>query len=115
VEYMGDAPMEYVRVELKTVPLDLPAKDVRLPPVALDPSKAAMQSQFENGQVRILRVMCPAGEACPTSEHPDDPAVVVTMSGPKRGQLEWSPATVAQGPLEQVRIELKTKPAGGAN
>jgi hypothetical protein len=115
VEYMGDTPMEYVRIELKTEPLDLPAKDVRLPPVVLDATKAALHSQFENGQLRILRVMCPAGQDCPASEHPGDPAVVVTMSGAKRGQLEWSPVGVEHGPLEQVRVELKTKPVSGVN
>jgi hypothetical protein len=38
VEYLGDAPTEYVRIELRTEPLDRPVRDVRLPPVALDPS-----------------------------------------------------------------------------
>ncbi len=38
VEYLGDAPTEYVRTELRTEPLDRPVRDVRLPPVALDPS-----------------------------------------------------------------------------
>lgn len=109
VEYLGDAPTEYARIELRTEPLDRPVRDVRLPPVALDWSKSAMQVQFENGQVRILRVICTAGRQCPDSAHPDDPAVVVTMSGPKRGQVEWSPPR-AEGPVEQVRIELKSKP-----
>jgi len=68
-----------------------------------------MKLQFENGQVRILRVGCAAGQRCPDSEHPTDAAVTVTMSGPHRGEMQWSPAA-AEGPLEQVRIELKTKP-----
>jgi hypothetical protein len=29
----------------------------------------------------------------------------------KRGAIEWSPGA-AEGPVEQVRIELKTKPVG---
>jgi hypothetical protein len=109
VEYLGDAPTEYIRIELRTEPLDRPTRDVRLPPVALDLSKPEMQLQFENGQARILRVACAAGQRCPASEHPDDPAVVVAMSGPHRGEAAWSPAA-AEGPLEQVRIELKSKP-----
>jgi hypothetical protein len=87
---------------------------VRLPPVALDPAKSAAQVQFENGQVRIVRLVCAGGETCPASSHPEDPAVVVTMTGAHRGQVEWRPEA-AWGPVEQVRIELKTKPvAGGA-
>src|SRR3954452_17828962 len=46
VEYLGDAPTEYARIELRTEPLDRPLRDVRLPP----------GGEFENGQVRILRV-----------------------------------------------------------
>jgi hypothetical protein len=60
--------------------------------------------------LRILRVMCADAQPCPVSEHPDDPAIVVTMSGQSRGKAEWSPMTIGSGPLEQVRIELKTKP-----
>jgi hypothetical protein len=68
-----------------------------------------MTVAFENRQVRIIRVACAAARACPASAHPADPAVVVTMSGPRRGEILWSPKP-QQGRLEQVRIELKTKP-----
>jgi len=110
VEYTGTTRMQYMRIAFKTEALDAPQKDVRLPRLALDPAKSAMQCQFENGQLRILRVMCPAGESCPASDHPGDPAIVVAMSGADPGLAEWSPQGIAQGPLEQVRIELKTKP-----
>src|SRR5690348_427713 len=40
-EYLGDAPSEYVRLELKTEPVDLPRRDIRIAP---DDSKP-----FENG------------------------------------------------------------------
>ena len=113
VEYLGDQRSEYARIELLTEPLDRPARDVRLPPAALDPAKSVAQVQFENGQVRIVRVMCAAGETCPRSLHPEDPAIVVTMTGVHRGQVEWRPEA-AQGPVEQVRIELKTKPVAGS-
>jgi quercetin dioxygenase-like cupin family protein len=111
VEYLGDEPTEYARIELRTEPLDRPVRDVRLPPMPLDLSTSATKVQFENGQVRLVRVACAAGQRCPESEHPGDPAVTVTMSGPHRGEMQWSPAP-AEGPLEQVRIELKTKPVG---
>ena len=109
VEYLGDTPMEYARIELRTEPLDRPVRDVRLPPMALDLAQSTMKMQYENGQIRILRVACAAGRHCPEPEHPTDPAVVVTLSSPHRGEARWSPAP-ADGPLEQVRIELKTKP-----
>jgi len=114
VEYLGDSPTEYVTIELRTEPLDRPTGDVRLPPVSLDASRSAFVTQFENAQVRIIRVMCAAGQNCPASEHPRDPAIAVTMTGTQRGDVQWSPAP-AQGPLEQVRIELKTKPVSGGH
>ncbi len=107
VEYLGDAPSEYARIELRTEPIDRPVRDVRLPPEAADLSKSARSVRFENGQVRIVQVTCAAGQACPDSGH--EPAVVVTLSGPHRGEIEWSPER-GRGPLEQIRIELKSKP-----
>jgi quercetin dioxygenase-like cupin family protein len=114
VEYLGDAPTEYARIELRTEALDRPTRDVRLPPASFDHSGSRAITQFENGQVRIVRLLCAAGERCPESTHPKDPAVVVTMSGPDRGRIEWSPAS-AVGPVELVRIELKTKPVSGSS
>jgi peptidoglycan/xylan/chitin deacetylase (PgdA/CDA1 family) len=114
VEYLGDAPTEYARIELRTEPIDRPVRDVRLPPEPADLSKSLRSVRFENGQVRIVHVICASGEACPGSEHAADPAVVVALSGLRRGEIEWSPAP-AQGPLEQVRIELKSKPVNGAH
>ena len=106
VEYLGDESSEYVRIELRTEPKDRPTRDVRLPPMALTPSKSAVETQFENGQVRIQRVMCAAGEKCPEAAAP---WIDITMSGLRRGQAQWSPAVV-EGPLELVRVELKTSP-----
>lgn len=105
---MNDAPAEYARIERRTDPIDRPLRDVRLPPEPADLLKSSQSVRFENGQVRIVHVKCAPGEACPASEHSADPAVVVTMSGPRRGEIEWSPA-LARGPLEQVRIELESK------
>lgn len=109
VEYLGDIPTEYVRIELRTEPLDSPIRDVRIPPAAMDPSKSAVRQEFENGQIRILRVVCAPKERCPVSENPHDPAIVTVMTGPDRGAVRWKPAA-EKGPLEEVRIELKTDP-----
>jgi len=114
VEYLGDTATEYVRIELRTDPAGRPARDVRLPPPQLDPTRSAATVQYENGQARIVRIVCASGERCPPSAHPANPAVVVTLSGPQRGATVWSAESAAgaplQGPLEQVRIELKTRP-----
>jgi hypothetical protein len=106
VEYLGDRPAEYVRIELRTEPRDRPVRDVRLAPVALDPAKSAAETQFENGQIRIVRMTCAAGETCPVAAVP---CVDVLLGGVHRGEVRWSPPP-AEGPLELVRIELKTPP-----
>jgi hypothetical protein len=111
VKYLGDEPTEYARIELRTEPLDVPMRDVRLPPYTFDKPSAA-ETQLENGQFRIMRILCAAGQKCPVSEHADDPAVVIILSGPRRGEILWSPQTET-GPMEQVRIELKSDPEAG--
>jgi hypothetical protein len=113
VNYLGEEPTEYARIELRTEPLDHPARDVRLPPYVFDKPSAAEQ-QFENGQLRILRVRCENGQKCAETQHPADPAVIVILDGPRRGEILWSPKPQAGapeiGPMEQVRIELKSPP-----
>ena len=81
--------------------------------VPMDPTKSAVLKEFENNQVRILRVMCAAGEDCPVSRNPEDQAIVTVMSGPERGAVRWSPQA-EKGPLDEVRIELKTDPVAAA-
>lgn len=108
VEYLGDQLTEYARIELRTGPIDRPTRDVRLMPDSFDKPSAA-GNQFENGQLRIIRVLCAANEKCPASEHASDPAVVVVLSGERKGEILWSPP-ILDGPMEQVRIELKTPP-----
>jgi len=111
VKYLGDELTEYARIELRTEPIDRPTRDVRLSPYPFDTPSAAAQ-QFENGQLRIVRVRCEAAKSCPDSDHPADPAVVVLLSGPRKGEILWSPQTQT-GPLELVRIELRSTPVAG--
>src|SRR5579862_7962775 len=65
VEYLGDTATEYVRIEPRTLAPDIPFRDVRIPPDPMDPTKSAVRKEYENGQLRILRVICAGGEPCP--------------------------------------------------
>jgi hypothetical protein len=104
VEEMDGVASEYLRLELKIEPIDLPEQDVRRAPGDSTP--------FENGMLRILRVTCPAKSACPVSPHPEDPAVEVIGS-----RFRWEAANsptysnTADAPVSIVRVELKSKPA----
>ncbi len=95
---------EYIRIELKTRLVDLPAADVRIPPAENQP--------YESGLLRIERVTCPPNGACPVSAHPERPAVVVI--GKTARWLEPNASVLlntANTPMQQVRVELKTPPA----
>lgn len=104
VEELDGVESEYLRIELKIQPVDLPAVDVRRAPADSTP--------YESGMIRILRVTCPPHAACPASPHPEDPAVIVTGS-----RFVWSPAgsqpqmNSSEKAIEQIRVELRTKPA----
>ena len=89
-EYLGDAPSEYVRVELKMEPLEKPRRDVRI--------AAEDNTPFENAQLRIERADC--SPCAPLA----NPAVVVTMSDRR---VRWVNGE-APPPGPQIRVVLKT-------
>jgi hypothetical protein len=103
VEEIDGVESEYIRIELKIQPLDLPEVDVRRAPDDKTP--------YESRMLRILRVTCPAQSACPASQHSENPAVVVTGK-----KFVWvsagAPAlrNTLDTSVEQVRVELKTPP-----
>jgi len=103
VEEMDGVASEYLRLELKIEPIDLPEKDVRRAPDDSTP--------FENGMLRILRVNCPANSVCPASAHPENPAVEVIGSRFRWvGPNDRSYSNPAKAPISIVRVELKSKP-----
>jgi hypothetical protein len=95
VEYLGDAPAEYLRIELKTGH-GPPHRDARLAPDQVAP--------WEDEQVRISRRMA-AGAA-------QLPSVVVSLRDRRFAFV--SPDDMVQGIDTQsplVLIQLKTRPA----
>jgi hypothetical protein len=103
VEELDGIESQYIRLELKTQPVDLPETDVRRAP--------ADRAPFENGMLRILRVTCPPNGVCPVSAHPENPAVVVTGPNFQWFEPHAKPAmNNSSNPLEQVRVEFKTPP-----
>ena len=101
VEELDGVDSQYLRIELKIQPVDLPEVDVRRAPGDRTP--------YESGMLRILRVACPAKSACPVSAHPEDPAVVVTgktfVFVPAGAKPVMNSGDAA---IEQIRVELKT-------
>ena len=103
VEELDGVDSQYLRIELKTQPLDLPEVDVRRAPDDRTP--------YESRMLRIMRVTCPALSSCPASAHPEDPAVIVVgtrFAFVAAGSLPAMNST--NKPTEQIRVELKTQP-----
>lgn len=102
VEELDGIASEYVRIELKTEPVDLPEQDVRRAPADKNP--------YDGGMIRIERITCEPQSTCPASEHPERPAVIVTGRDVRWADAGAAPmANPADHPIEQVRVELKTE------
>jgi len=125
-EITSNAPVGMVEVEIKK-PGD-PAKKVT---TALDPLKVApkiYKLEFENGQVRVIRVKIGPKQVVPTHEHVLNRVVIyltdqntritttdgkVEMAQHKAGEASWGgPAThkeenLSDMPFEAVVVELK--------
>jgi hypothetical protein len=103
VEELDGVASEYLRLELKIEPIDLPAEDVR--------RAATDRTPYESRMLRIVRVTCAPHSQCLASDHPENPAVIVTGK-----KFQWrnpnAPPIVnnSSTPLEQVRVELQSKP-----
>lgn len=98
-------------------------------PVKVDPKHYTVE--FENDQVRVLRITYGPGEKSVMHEHPAGVAVFLTdhdvkftlpngkmeEGHRKAGEIEWTaagkhlPENLSDQPLELILVELKTKPA----
>jgi quercetin dioxygenase-like cupin family protein len=95
--------------------------------VKVDPKHYKVE--FENDQVRVLRITYGPGEKSVMHEHPDAVAVFLTdgqskftfpdgkteKNSPKAGMTIWSPAgkhlpeNLGEKPFELILVEMKTK------
>jgi hypothetical protein len=128
VENMSHLPSEFLRVEFKTEPKDLKTLRGRF---FREESNAEIleKVQFENGQIRITRVICAPGRSARFSTGASEPALLIALSVARlresggseitvrTGQERWIPAdsVVAfenAGPdsSEFLRFDFKTGP-----
>ena len=124
-ESVGTAPFTVVEIELKKPGDSSKPATGALDPVKVDPKHYKVE--FENEQVRVLRVIFPPGEGAPLHEHFLNRVVVflhdtkleVTTDGKpaiterKAGEIAWSGAAkhsernVADRPFEVIAVEVK--------
>lgn len=103
VEYLGDAPSEYLRISLKTTPGPR-HRDARM---AADDA-----TPFEDPQVRISRATCAPHSACDPPAHR---AVIVNLNTRTASWFdpaaEQSHENQSSDTVREIRVELKTEPA----
>ena len=126
VSYETDAPVGLVKVEMQqNRPIGSPALG-RLDPLKVDPEHYAVE--FENEQVRVIRVKIPAGATAPMHAHVRPRAVIyltpakfeamvqgggMVQSSQQRGDVVWSDMPITHrevnkgGDFEGVVVELK--------
>ena len=111
VENIGDISSDFLRVELKTLPIGTPGLSGRFPPPA-DFTGSAAKVEFENANVRIVRVICAGKGECDVTAA-SNPALEIAFSdSPEKSQVHWvledSRAT-AENAMHLLRIEFKKK------
>lgn len=107
VENLSDKPNEFLRVELKKIPLGRQAFKGRFPP-RMDAAPGA-KVEFEDAKLRILRMVCQAQAPC-DSRRSAEPALLIDFSD---SGVHWIPANsddAAVTPLHALRIEFKAGP-----
>lgn len=129
VENPTDVPSHFLRVEFKTEPADLTTLKGKFFRDDPSPASGAERVQFDNAQVRVVRVHVPVGTSATYGPAPSGPALVVALRrtvvvlprharGLASGQVAWLEAgqtvdLLARGDAAEVLgFELKTPPAG---
>ena len=122
--------MKYITALLAVLALALFTTPARAQdPVKVDPKHYKVE--FENDQVRVLRIHYGVGEKSVMHNHPDSVAVFLVDQTAKftypdgkseeeavrAGQTVWGkagahlPENVGKGPIDVILVELKSKPA----
>ena len=80
VENLSDLPSDFLQITLKTEMVDSSKFRGRFFPEAREPGSNYRKAEFENGQVRITRMVCAAQSKCDPSEPSTYPALAVALS-----------------------------------
>jgi len=118
VENTGNAPSEFLRVELKTAGVDPATFRGKFARPEAPPSGPVVQ--FDHPQVRISRVWVPAGHETEIATSAE-PSLIIALgpgAGFEAGQERWLPPlwsvrlmNSATAAIEFLRFDFKTRPA----
>jgi len=133
VENTADVPSEFLRVEFKTYTVDRDSMIGRHNRGEYPPGKNHQKVEFENGQMRITRLICAPRQSLDVEIISPNPALFIVLSDAncrltagKReakqttlalGQTIWMPTAgiarfenMSDSPLEFLKFDLKTTP-----
>jgi hypothetical protein len=129
VENMSHLPSEFLRIEFKTEPTDLKTLRGRFYREEVPNGENLEKVQFENGQIRITRVICAPGGSVRFAAGASEPALLVALSAARlqesgateitvrTGQERWIPAgrvvvfeNAGPASSEFLRFDFKTAP-----
>jgi len=108
VENIGDTASDFLRVELKTLPIGTPGLSGRFPPPA-DYGRSSTKVEFENANARIVRLICVAQGECEAAG-PTSPALEIVFSdSPEKSPVRWVTEGSRDRPTHALRIEIKKR------
>lgn len=124
VENTSDLPSEFLRVEFKTDPKDAAMLRGRFHREPVAAGGSLEKVQFENGQVRISRLVYAPGQTARVAAAESEPVLMIALTPIPRqrvtlGQEIWIPAGQAHTvqnleseSVEMLRFDFKTSPLG---
>jgi hypothetical protein len=133
VENLSDLPSDFLRVEFKTEPKDENVLRGKFFREEFPAGENFKKVQFENGQIRITRLVCGVGKKIDVSANANEPTLLIALSevnlkvsrgkgknGKLKlglGQTEWVALNQqeqlennSKTPVELLRFDFKTKP-----
>jgi hypothetical protein len=116
VENTSDVASEFLRVEFKTDPKDATTLRGRFFREAAPPGENLEKVQFENGQIRITRLVCAPGRTLEVKGSATEPMLLIDLNE-AIGKERWLPAgrsanldSQRASPREWLRFDFKTTP-----
>jgi hypothetical protein len=137
VENTGDTPSDFLRIELKTDPVNPRGLHSKFQPEEYPAPENFLKVQFENEQIRATRLAIAPRNKLTISTAANEPALLVALipaslklnkgkAGPSKssiaaGKTEWIEQgamiefeNIGDSPAEMLRFDLKTKPLSAA-